>query len=237
MDNETRGRWNEFFQGVRTGLPVMLAVLPFGVLFGALAVNNGLSIGETILLSATIFAGASQMVGIELFGQKVAPWLIVFSIFAVNFRHILYSAACGRKIAHWGPLKMAVGLFFLTDPQYAETERRHDTGKPVSFAWYLGMAVLLYSSFLAVSAIGAVSGSLIADPQAIGLDFMLPIYFLSLVMAFRKRPLWLPVVLASAVAAIVAHQTVGSPWHISLGALAGILVAVISPVQNAGARL
>ena len=54
-------------------------------------------------MSATVFGGASQMVGIELFGQKIAPWLIVLSIFAVNFRHVLYSAAVGRRIAHWPP--------------------------------------------------------------------------------------------------------------------------------------
>jgi predicted branched-subunit amino acid permease len=58
-------------------------------------VDNGLSAGEAVLMSATVYAGASQMVGIELFGSDVAPWLIVFSVFAVNFRHVLYSAA------HW----------------------------------------------------------------------------------------------------------------------------------------
>ena len=49
-------------------------------------------------MSATVYAGASQMVGIELFGNKVPPWLIVLSIFAVNFRHVLYSASFGRHM-------------------------------------------------------------------------------------------------------------------------------------------
>ena len=55
-------------------------------------------------------------------------------------------------------------------------------------------------------------------PQALGLDFLLPIYFLGLVMSFRKRPLWLPVVAASGVASVIAYKIVGSPWHISIGA-------------------
>jgi len=44
-------------------------------------------------------------------------------------------------------------------------------------------------------------------------------------MGFRKRPLWLPVVLTSAAASIVAYHLVGSPWHVSLGAAVGVLVA------------
>ena len=71
------------------------------------------------------------------------------------------------------------------------------------------------------SALGAVFGKLIPDTHALGLDFLLPIYFLGLVMSFRKRPLWLPVVIASAVASIIAYKMVGSPWHVSIGAIAG----------------
>src|SRR5690606_23620345 len=75
----------EFRRGCRHGLPVAVTALPFAVLFGTLAVESGLGIGEAVFMSATVFAGASQMVGIELFGQHIAPWMIVFSIFAVNF--------------------------------------------------------------------------------------------------------------------------------------------------------
>ncbi|MEZ5812090.1 MAG: AzlC family ABC transporter permease [Rhizobiaceae bacterium] len=231
------GRKTEFFDGAKAGLPVMLAAAPFGALFGTLAINNGLTVGEAVLMSATIFGGASQMVGIELFGQEVAPWLIVLSIFAVNFRHVLYSASSGRRMAGWPPLKRAIGFFFLTDPQYAEAERRHENRRPVTPVWYFGMALPLYVSFVMLSWLGAVFGRLIADPEAFGLDYLLPIYFLSLVMAFRKRPLWLPVVAASAAASIVAYQTVGSPWHVSIGAVAGVLVAAVAPISGGeGAR-
>ncbi len=228
------GKAVDFMDGAKAGVPVVLAVLPFGALFGALAVNNGFSIGETVLFSMTVFAGASQMVGIELFGQQVAPWLIVLSIFAVNFRHVLYSAALGRRIAHWSFLAKATGFFFLTDPQFAEAEHRGTAGRGVSTWWYFGMVVPLYGSFVLLSWIGAAFGNLITNPEALGLDYMLPIYFLALVMAFRGRPLWLPVVSASAVAAVIAHEMIGSPWHVSIGAIAGVLVAVVAPVKPIG---
>lgn len=224
----------EFWRGVKLGLPVVVASAPFGLLFGALAIENGFSVLEAVLMSAAIFGGASQMVGIELFGQQVAPWLIVLSIFAVNFRHVLYSGAVGRRFAHWPAAQQALAYFFLTDPQYAEAERKGQFGHKVSFAWYMGMALTIYVFWVAEAWIGATFGGMIPDQHALGLDFLLPIYFLGLVLDFRSRPLWLPVVIASAAASIVAYKTVGSPWHVSIGALAGILLAASMPVRRGG---
>jgi predicted branched-subunit amino acid permease len=174
------------------------------------------------------------MVGIELFGQHVAPWLIVLSIFAVNFRHVLYSAGIGRRIEHWPLLQQAAGYFILTDPQFAIAEARAESGRPVGFIWYLGLGLPVYLFWVVESGLGAVFGKMIPDTHALGIDFLLPIYFLGLVLGFRKRPLWAPVVAASAVASIIAYRTVGSPWHVSIGALAGILLAVILPPHHSG---
>jgi len=223
---------SDFWAGVRVGFPVFVASAPFAILFGVFAVDNGFSVGETILMSAAVYGGASQMVGIELFGQKIAPWLVVLSIFAVNFRHVLYSATLGRRVSHWPLLQQAVGFFLLTDPQYAEAERKGEAGENVSFAWYMGMGLVIYVPWVIESGLGALFGNLIPDPHAIGMDFLLPIYFLGLVMSFRKRANWLPVVAVSAVASIIAIKTVGSPWHVSIGAVVGVALAAFLPVRN-----
>jgi len=227
------GDAHEFRRGLRRSLPIVLAVAPFGLLFGALAVGNGLSLADAVLMSTLLYAGASQLVGIELFSQHVAPWLIVLSIFAVNFRHVLYSAVAGRRTRDWSAPARAVGFFFLVDPQFAEVERRVDEGKPITVAWYFGLALPVYVTWVAETAIGAYFGGLVPDPHAIGLDFLLPIYFLGLVMEFRGRALWLPVVATSAAASIAAERFVGSPWHVTIGALAGIAVAVIATSSRA----
>ncbi len=226
--------WSDFWQGVRLSMPVVVASAPFALLFGAIAVDNGFSVFEAFLMSTAIFGGASQMVGIELFGQHVAPWLIVLSIFAVNFRHVLYSAGIGRRIAHWPLLQQAAGYFILTDPQFAIAEARAESGRPVGFVWYLGLGLPVYVFWVIESGLGAVFGKMIPDTHALGIDFLLPIYFLGLVLGFRKRPLWAPVVAASAIASIIAYRTVGSPWHVSIGAVAGILLAVILPPHHSG---
>jgi predicted branched-subunit amino acid permease len=230
----TSSRLGEFLNGMRFGVPVVVASAPFAVLFGALAVDNGFSVFEAFLMSAAVFGGASQMVGIELFGHHVAPWLIVLSIFAVNFRHVLYSAGIGRRIAHWPLVQQALGYFILTDPQFAIAEARAEAGKRVGFVWYLGLGLPVYVFWVVETVIGALLGKLIPDTSALGIDFLLPIYFLGLVMGFRKRPLWLPIVLVSAAASILAYKTVGSPWHVTIGALAGVLLAVILPPRHSG---
>jgi len=234
-DEKPASRTSDFWDGARLSAPIIVSASPFAMLFGALAVANGLSAFEATLMSATVFGGASQMVGIELFGQKVAPWLIVLSIFAVNFRHVLYSAAIGSKLAHWPVWQQASAYFFMTDPQFALAEARAEEGRKVGFVWYMGAAVPVALFWVLGTWIGAMFGQLIPNPHALGLDFLLPIYFLGIVMGFRKRPLWLPVVLVSGVASILAYKFVGSPWHVSLGALAGVVLAAIVGPQPAKA--
>lgn len=222
----------EIRDGVRKGIPVIVSSFPFAMLFGAVAIDNGFTTFEAVTMSAVVFAGASQMVGLELFGHHIAPWLVIFSIFAVNFRHVLYSAAVGRRIGHWPAVEQAAAFFFLTDPQYAETEQMAERGKRPTFLWYMAMALPLYVFWVTGTLLGAMFGKLISNPQALGLDFMLPIYFLGLVMGFRKRPLWLPLVVVSGVASMLAYRYVGSPWHVSLGALAGIALAAALPPKK-----
>lgn len=228
-------RRTEIIDGLHASIPVVVSSAPFGLLFGAVATHQGLSVGEATLMSAAIYGGASQMVGMELFGQHISPALIVFSIFAVNFRHVLYSATLGRRLTYWPAWKKALGFFFLVDPQFAEGERRSETQR-VTLLWFMMMALPIYVCWVAEAAIGARFGDLVPDPHAIGLDFLLPIYFFGIVMSFRKRPLWLPVVGVSAVASIVAANTIGSPWHVSIGALAGLVFAFFAaPVKREGA--
>lgn len=227
---------SEFWSGARRALPNIVASVPFGLLFGAVAAEHGLSIGEAFLMSATIYAGASQLVGLDLFGQNIAPWLIVLSILAVNFRHVLYSAAVGRRIRHFSFVQKAIAFFMLIDPQYAEVEMRGEAGRKISFVWYMGLGLAIYVCWLLTTIIGASFGNLITDPHAIGLDFLLPIYFLGMVMSFRHRRNWLPVVVVSAIAAIAAYRFVGSPWHVTLGAAGGIVIAAVlaRPAEQEG---
>jgi len=124
----------------------------------------------------------------------------------------------------------------LVDPQFAATVKRYEGGKPVTFAWYFGLAVMVYIPWVLASLAGGLLGSLIGDPKSIGLDILLSIYFLGIVIGFRKRDNFLPVVVASAAVSAIAYRYVGSPWHVSIGALAGVAVAAALPPAKANRK-
>lgn len=221
------GYWrSDMRDGLRDVSPVLGAVVPFAAVFGAMATESGLSMTETLFASATIFAGASQFVMIELMGQQVPIWSIVLAVFALNFRHVLYSASLGRHMGAFGFWQKLLGFHLLVDPQYAASEMRaHQSGlRP---AYYFAYGFALYGVWMGANLLGVVFGALIEDPAAWGMDFLLPLYFMGLIMGFRTRTHFGLILLVSAIASIVVHQTLGSPWHITLGGGVGMLVAAL----------
>lgn len=211
---------------MRDILPILPAVTPFGAVFGALAVEQGMSIDAVFLASMTIFAGASQYAMLDLMGQDVPAWSIVLTVFAVNFRHVLYSASLSRKLTQFRPWQKLAGLFLLVDPQFAAAEARA-MSHGLRPAYFFASGLALYGNWLISSMLGALFGALLENPSVYGLDFILPIYFAGLVMGFHKRPHFLPVLLISVVVSIACFFTIGSPWHISLGGIAGLTLAAM----------
>ncbi|MEP0232699.1 AzlC family ABC transporter permease [Roseibium sp.] len=210
--------------GSRDALPILFALVPFSAVFGAAAIERGLSLPELLFASMSIFAVASQYVMLDLFGQQVPAWSIVLAVFAVNFRHVLYSAAIGRHMRGFSGPQKALAFFFLSDPQYAASENRA-AGQELRPAYYFAYATTVYLTWISANVIGALFGSLIENPAAFGFDFILPLYFTGLVAGFHTRPGFLPVLASSASLSLAVYFTVGSPWHITLGGLGGLAIA------------
>ncbi|HWT31556.1 MAG TPA: AzlC family ABC transporter permease [Propylenella sp.] len=210
-------------RGLRDIFPIMVATVPFGIVFGALAAQQGLTLAENLLMSGLVYAGASQFVALQFWTHPLPFWTILASVLAVNLRHVLYSAAMGRKIGHWPVPARYAGFALLVDPTFALAELRG--GPRLSVAYYFGIGVPLYLNWVTCTGIGALFGNLIADPQAIGLDFVVTAYFIFLIVGFRKRPNALPVIVASAAGSILAYLTAGPPWHFAGGAAAGMAIA------------
>jgi len=221
MKNES-----QFWAGAKDCLPIMFAVCFFAMLFGATGVNNGLTFGETFLASATVFAGASQFVFLDLYGQQAPVWSILLAVFAINFRHVLYSASLGRYMGSFSFTQKYSAFFLLCDPLFGAGEIRAQK-QALKPSYYFGYGIPLYIIWLVFTALGAGFGKLITNPEAFGFDMLLSIYFLSLLMGFRTRPNWLASVLASGIASVLIYKTIGSPWHIMFGALVGIALAAM----------
>lgn len=217
---------NEIRDGVRDAVPILFAIFVFGLVFGAIAVEKGFSPLEAGWFSVIVYAGASQMAAVDLFDQQVPYWSIVLTVLAVNFRFTLYSAAMHRNMAAFAGWQKYLAMAFMVDPNFALADQRARAGQ-LRPAYYFSLSLMMYFSWQLVTVIGAWFGALIENPDRWGLDFFLPVYFMALLMGFRARPNWLAIVVGSSAVSIPVYFLLGTPWHISAGAVAGILVGAV----------
>src|SRR6185503_5048767 len=156
-----------FMQGLRDIMPVMVATIPFGLVFGALAAKEGFSLFEATLMSGSIYGGASQFVVLQMWTDPLPFWTILMSALAVNLRLVLYSASIGRRIAHWPAAERYLGFAILTDPTFALAESQG--GARLTAGYYFGLALPLYLNWIVSTLAGAILGNFIRRPEAIGL--------------------------------------------------------------------
>ncbi|MFT6659418.1 AzlC family ABC transporter permease [Maritalea sp.] len=217
---------SEVRDGVREALPILVAIIPFAVMFGAVAVKAGFSVSQTVMTSAFIYAGASQFVMLDLLGQQAPAWSIILAVFALNFRHVLYSASLSQHLGSFSPIQKAGAFFLLVDPQFGMAETRAAKRK-LQPSFYFSYAVLLYLTWIFMSFLGALFGSFITDPAAIGVDFILPLYFTGIVLGFRQRRFFWPIFVVSGISSALAYLAFGSPWNIAIGGIGGMIFAAV----------
>ena len=217
------GRRGDFAAGAFTILPLLVAVVPFGLLLGTLAAQKGLSPLEVALMSATVFAGASQFVAVEIWTAPPAVALLTATAFMVNLRHVLMGAAQAPHMRGWRSGTAYGCLFFMADEIWAFALRR-GAERPLTPAYYLGLSLPLYGGWVATTTLGTVFGGVLQDPARYGLDFAFTAVFLTLLVSLWKgrRTFW-PWA-AAALVAVAAHELLPGVWYIALGGLAGTLV-------------
>ena len=133
-----------FLTGMKNGLPIAFGYFPIAVAFGLLAKANGLPAITSILMSALVFAGASQFIAVNLWATGTGCGEIVLTTFLVNMRHFLMSATLARRLGSQPPNVKALIAFGVTDETFAllamGPEDNRDPGfvAGVNTAAYLG---------------------------------------------------------------------------------------------------
>lgn len=218
-------------EGVRRGylatLPVALGIGVFGLVYGLVAGQKGLSLAETVLMSAIVFAGAAQMLALELWQEPVPVLSLTIAVLIINLRYMMMTAVLRPWLAPAGTLKAYGSLFFTADENWAigVAEMRRG-GRDAGF--YLGTGLALWSFWVLTSAIGGLFGALVAEPERLGLDFVAVGVFLALLIPMwegRGRSL-LPWI-ASAAVAWALHDLLPGTWYLVAGGVAGSLVGAL----------
>ncbi|MDO5528641.1 MAG: AzlC family ABC transporter permease, partial [Paracoccus sp. (in: a-proteobacteria)] len=169
--------------GLLHSIPLLLVTVPFGVLFGVVAVETGLDMAQIMGFSALVLAGASQFTAVQLISDNVPVWLVILSALAVNLRLAMYSAALVPHLGQAPAPTRALVAFLTTDQTYGisvERFQRHpEMSLPQRLAYFGGTAIALAVPWLSATVAGATIGR--AIPVEMGLDFAIPITFLAMV--------------------------------------------------------
>lgn len=215
-------RREDFRAGVVATAPVMVGILPFGLVAGAAAVGAGLSVLQAVALSVVVFAGASQLAAIELLGADATLVVVVGTALIINARMVMYSASLAPHLLDDDARWRGLSAYLLTDQAFALAVARYQEGLDdvERRRWYyLGTAAPLWVVWQVATIVGAVAGARV--PPWLPLEFAVPLVFLAiLVPAVDSRP--------TATAALVGGSVAvaGAALPLNLGLLAGALTGV-----------
>ena len=201
----SRSPRQQFFAGFRLMLPLQLGVFPFGMLFGVLALESGLTAWQAQLMSVLVLAGSSQIVLCQLLAAQAPVVVMLLTVAVINLRHLLYSASMAPHSHGLGRGWKILMAYLLTDEPYAVTIREFERVQNMPFRhwFFIGAGINLWLGWQLATLAGLLAGETI--PASWGLDFALPLTFIAVVVpAARDRADWAAIVVAGTAALVFA---------------------------------
>lgn len=220
----------QFHAGVRACIPVAVSVAAYGLVWGVLAGQAGLSVLEVILMSGLVFAGSAQFVALDLWAAPPAALPIgpiVLATLIVNLRYLLLTASMRPLVPPGAETRSALAMWLLSDENWAMTVGEMAKGRG-SIAFLAGGGVAIWWAWMAATVMGRLVGSAIGDATRYGLDFAFTATFLALLLGMWKGRADLVPWLVAALAAIVSAKLVAGSWYILIGGIAGSLAGALA---------
>ena len=223
----TDGTRSALLAGVRDISPILLGVVPFGLIAGVATISIGLTSLHAVGLSLIVFAGAAQLAALDLLGSNSPALVVLVTALIINARFVMYSASLGPHFRDLSTPRKVLASYLLTDQAFAFSINRYATADESAssrFAYYLGAAATLWITWQLSTAVGALLGA--GVPESWSLDFAVPLVFLALLVPAVRDRADLAAALTSAALAIAG---VGLPFNLGLlvAAAGGITTGVI----------
>lgn len=229
-----RANRSDIAAGARTMVPWLAGIVPFGLVIGVSAVQADVPTLAGWLTGPLIYAGSSQVATIGMIGAGAAPVVVVASALIINIRLIFYSATMAR---YWRGTPLwwrMVAAYLIVDPSVAVgLDGYQRLGRGRGHAHYLGGAVLLWVSWLAAIAAGAMVGA--GLPTWLHLEFVIPLYLVGQAIAKLARPAQRRAIFAAAAVALLALTAplqLGIALAITAGVAAGLTARPAGPTQS-----
>lgn len=216
-----------FTDGVRAFLPLVIAVIPFGLVFGVVAAGSDMGSWLGGATSFVIFAGAAQLATVQLVDAGAAGAVVIATALVINARHVMYSAALAPAFREFPKSARIVLPYLLTDQAFAiSVVRFGEVEDAVYRRWFFtGAGLGLWVTWQTFTIVGIIVGAQV--PASWSLDFAVPLMFvILLVPTLRGRP----EIIAALVGAAVAVAAAGAPYGLGLmiGAISGVAAGVVA---------
>lgn len=222
-----------FAEGVRGGLPFVLMVAPFGLLFGTVGGDAGLSLAQIMGFSVLVIAGASQLATLQLLTEHAPLAIAVLTGLAVNLRMAMYSASLMPHFVGASLRSRAAAAYAMVDQVFAMSAQRFafdDLTLDERVAYYFGVAAPILPAWYLGTWVGAEVGGRI--PDGVALDFTIPVAFIAMVAPMLRTA---PAVSAAVVAVAVSLVAVALPFQLNIivGGVAGTLAGALAETMQA----
>lgn len=224
MNSKSTGIGSEILRGFKASVPIILGFIPVGIAYAVMAKDAGLSSIETILMSVSVFAGASEMMAVGMYKNGAMLAAIVLATFMMNLRHVIMSTCIFEKTEKQGVLKRLFLGFFVTDESFAViTSEKEKCG----FWFFASLGVSHYLAWVAGSSIGAFAADLLPATVSASLGIALYAMFIGLLVPGVKGNLKLfLLVLATAALNTCLSIFIESSYSLIISTVAGAFVGV-----------
>jgi 4-azaleucine resistance transporter AzlC len=207
--------------------PMLLALVPFGLVLGVTAAGSVVGAGWGLATSSIIFAGAAQLATVQLLDSGTALAVVILTALVINVRHLMYSAALAPHLRDFPPRWRIALPYLLTDQVFAVSVLRFGRIADAGYRrwFFLGAGLTLWVPWQLATLTGIVLGAQV--PESLGLGFAVPLVFLVLLIPVVQTR---PGLVAALVGGGVAVAAASAPYGLGLviGAVAGIGAGVVA---------
>ena len=213
-----------FLKGIIDVSPLMLPVIPFGLIFGILSIDIGFSPLATMGMSLIIFGGASQIILLQLFSGGASSLVIISSVGAVNSRHLLYGAVVSEHLSDLKLIWKIIISYFLIDQAFAVSHKYFKKSKDKNKYFHLiGGGFTCWTIWQSTTFLGIILGA--AIPEKLGLSFAVPLTFLAILVNDFRKMINLIVIIVSGLVAVIGYNYIPYKAYVIVAALTGLITA------------
>ncbi|MDA3791815.1 MAG: AzlC family ABC transporter permease [Desulfobacula sp.] len=145
---------------LKSGIPIFIGYVPAAIAFGILSKGCGITLLESFLFSAVVFAGASQFIALNLLMTGMGPGGIILTTLLVNFRHFLMSAYLSTRIGKMAKRYVFMIAFGVTDEVFSVLSfKKGRLSKPFVFI----LEISAYSGWVSGTMAGYILGGFLPD--------------------------------------------------------------------------